>query len=680
MIRVLEEEGIYPDHVMGSSVGSILGGLYSLGYSAAEVESLMVSLEFSDIINERQARPDLYPGEERWPSYGNLRLPLSPQGIPQLPAGVITGAKIDLGLARILMSASPYRDFSLLPVNFAGLTIDMRTGELIIHHGGSLMQSIRGAATVPSVIGPYSFNGRSHIDGGLLQNLPVPQVVELGADKILALKINTSLRGADPKDIYGILNHTINIAMHQSIDANLELCDLILEPDLTGINNLAYARAHEISMIGENYARANIGRIRAFRDSLLAEGYTFTKPQRIPDLASVHVGELVCRGNDRVPAADVIAWSGLASGREYLPDEILDACSRVWDSAEFHSVYPVLEPLDEGYRLALYVREREPRYLHLNTAYTLEDKLSVGATAELNDVLLPNSRLLAGITLGGRNELNLDLVKDFGAFRTPYARLYPYLKHNRAYRYDALDRRIASLDSLEFGLVPALGFFADRIVCAEAFAFFSRAKTYSLIPNDVPDGPWQNDAGIGLKLLHESLDADVFPRSGARAFLKTELAPWAAFSGQNYARLTGDLDLYASLASFMSLRLGFAYGSHYGNFANNATDLLRHGGSAGFTGHRADQAFSPDYKYGTLAAVFEPLPKLFLETGAQALNTAGNSDWSLDGSLFFSYYAGLGYRSPIGPLGVKLALREDGKTNFYFNIGYTTDLFWFSRK
>ncbi len=680
MIKVLEEEGIYPDHIMGSSAGSVLGGLYAMGYSAAEVESLMVTLKYQDMINERQARRDLYPGAKRWPEYGNIRLAMSPGGIPQMPAGVITGAKIDLGLAKLFMPASDYRDFSKLPVNFAGLTIDMHTGELIMHREGSLEQAIRGAATIPSVIGPYTFNGRSHIDGGLLQNLPVPQVMELGADKILALKINTSLKAKNPKDIYGILNHIINIAMHLSIDANVPLCDLILEPDLQGIGNMAYPRAKSIAKIGEDYARANIGRIRAFRDSLLAEGYAFSKPQQVPDLLSVPLREIVCRGNQRVPTEKVIAWTELKTEASYTPDQIIAACLRAWNSQKFHTVYPVLEPVKDGYRLVVYVREREPRYLHLNTAYTSGDGFTFGAATEFNDILMPRSKLLAGFTLGGRNEFNLDLVKDFGDFDAPYLRLHPYIRQLRVQRFAGGDDRIASLDSLEYGIVPGIGFLAGRLFIAEAFGYASGYRTTGDIPANLNPARSGKEGGIGFKLWHESLDADVYPSSGVSACVKANLAPWSALSDVIYSRITANVDVYAPLARPLSLRLGFAYGSHFGDAEGNPTDLLSFGGANGYLGFQRDQAPSPEYKYGTLSAVVKPIANIFLEAGAQALNKGGNSDWSLDSGLLFTWFASLGYRTPVGPFGIKLAVREDGKTNLFFNLGYDVDLFRFSRK
>lgn len=144
------------------------------------------------------------------------------------------------------------------------------------------------------------------------------------------------------------------------------------------------------------------------------------------------------------------------------------------------------------------------------------------------------------------------------------------------------DNRVASLDSLDYGIIPGIGFLADRLFNAEAFAYFSRAKTSSQVPSGISEVAPQLDSGLGFKVYHESLDADMFPRSGARAFIKANIAPWDALSDTNYARLTADLDVYAPLAKFLSLRLGFAYGSHFGTYADNSLDLLNYGGAQAF--------------------------------------------------------------------------------------------------
>ncbi len=680
MLRVIEEEGMYPDFAIGSSAGSILGAIYSMGYSAAEVESLLVDAELTSLILERQIRGNLFSKDKRWPDYGTLRLPMSSKGIPRLPEGLVFGALIDQKLSRLFLPASPYRDFNELPITFAGHTIDMHTGELILHREGSLEQAVRGAASVPVVIGPFSYDGITHIDGGLLQNLPAEQAFEVGADKILALKINSPVKGSDPKDLYSILNHIINIGMHTSINENVELCDLILEPDLTGYVSMEYYKAKEISKIGEDYARQNIDIIRAFRDTLLAEGYTFKKPQKVAEPDSYYIENIICRENHQISSAEIIKLCGLQEGFDYTPDQILDACIRVWNSKKFLTVYPVLEPSRNGYTMVIYVREREPRYLHLDLSYSSQDKFSLGVLAELNNVLLPDSKLLAGLSLGGKASLNLDFVKDFGQFNAPYLRFYPWIQKTGVQRFDAQGNNFAELDSLEFGFLPAVGVFFNKFFNAELFAYASSSKLKYRVPANFQPDYRKKDGGWGLKLYHESVDSDLFPLRGARVFLKYNHAPWLVLSENKYQRARADCDFYAPLAKPLSLRLGFSMGSHFGNADENTHDLFHYGGSQGFMGYQRDQMPSPEYKYGTLSAVFNPLKILFLETGAQALNTGGFKDWNPGSGLTWAWFASAGIDTPAGPISLKLARGEGGKTNFFFNIGYEKDFFRFSRK
>ena len=176
------------------------------------------------------------------------------------------------------------------------------------------------------------------------------------------------------------------------------------------------------------------------------------------------------------------------------------------------------------------------------------------------------------------------------------------------------------------------------------------------------------------------MDSDLFPRRGARVFLKYNHAPWAALSDVQYQSASADCDFYAPLAKPLSLRFGFSMGSHFGNADENTRDLFHYGGSQGFMGYQRDQMPSSEYKYATLSAVFNPAKILFLEAGAQALNTDGIKTWNISQDLIWAWFASAGIDTPAGPICLKLALREDGKTNFFFNVGYDKDFFRFSRK
>jgi NTE family protein len=682
MLKVLEEEGIYPDYIVGASIGSIVGGLYAMGYSPAEMESLLLRVYESDIIDEGYHRKDIFTKQKRWPSYGNMTLFLDDAWKLQIPSGVINGRKLDLATAELFMSASSIRDFRDMPVDFASLTIDLLTGELLVLRDGSPVQAVRAAAAIPNLISPFTVDGRSYIDGGLLQNMPVPQVMDMGADKVLTLKVNSSLRDLKqaPVSILDILNHTINIAMHQSIDRNVELCDLMLEPNLTGISNIAYGKSAKIVAVGEAYARDNIGRIRAFRDSLLAEGYTFKKPIRTPDLDHVQVTSIECRGNVNISAETIIMYSGLKTGRSYTPAQLIDACLRVWNSQAFRTVYPILEPETGGYRVVLYVTELKRRGLVVNLSYTNEEKLNLGLALRLDDILLRNSRLLAGLTLGGRTEFAVDYVKDFGEFWGAYFRLFPYINENRLYLYDDDHHRTGSVKTLEYGVTPGVGFFADRILTAEAYGFAYRPRLYRDVSETAPVDSLNRVSGFGLKAYHESLDDDLFPMSGLRAFAKADFSRWDGPDTDMYGRVSVNADVYAHILKPLSLRGGFDLGTYLGSQGGNPADPFYFSGPHGYKGYERYAVSAPHYNYYTLSVILSPLKNLFLEAGAQGLNFNGARVWDFDQQLQWSYFADLGYKTPVGPLNFGYALREGGDQHLSLSIGYDTDLFWFSRR
>ncbi len=681
ILKVLEEEGIYPDYICGTSMGALVGALYSMGYSTTEIEELLLALDISDLLQDRYARKDLYIGQKRWPQYGNLTLDMGKDWIPRLPSSMYVANRLNLTLARLAFPASPYRSFSLLPIPFSCVATNLVTGEAVTFDQGSLMQAIRASISIPSMMMPFEFEARTYIDGGISQNLPLPQVCEMGADVLIGFKTNTNLRGADELvDVFEIIDQTINIGMTRNIMHNLDDCDLLMEPDLEEFITTGFSDAQRIVVAGEQYARERLPEIRALRDSLMEAGHLFTKPQKVEPLAEILILDIETQGNEFISGAKIREYLGLETGQIYSPEQIMDACFAAWNSQAFETIYPVLVPAGEGYHLLVYVHERERRNLALNVSYTSEEELNVGAVLSLNNLLMKNSKFLAGFTLGGRTELNLDFVKNFGEFWGAYFRIYPWLSENRLYIYDAEHHKTDSVKALEFGVVPGIGVFAEKIAVAEAFTYSYRTKLYRDISDTAPIDSLYLISGMGVKTYHESLDDDVFPRSGVRAFAKANFARWEKVSDQIYSRFVSDLDVYTPFLDFASLRLGFDYGTYFGDQAGSSADPFYFCGSNGYRGYQRYEVSSSQYKIHTLGLVFNPLKNLFLETGVQGLNIAGDSSWDLVGDTEWALYADLGYRTLIGPVKLIAAARKEGRPNLYLNIGFDTDIFWLSRK
>lgn len=681
ILKVLEENGVYPDYISGVSMGALVGGLYAMGYSASEVEVLLLDLDFLATIGYGYQREDLYIGQKRWPSYGNLTLSLDDGWTPNLPTGLFIGNKLSLELADLFAPASGIEDFDNLPVGFNCLSTDLVSGELVVFDSGSLMQAVRASVSIPSVMAPFEFNGRTYVDGGLLQNMPIPQVIAQGADAVIGLKVNSKLRTPERLgNLMDILDQTINIGMTQNINEFLDQCDLLMEPQLGSFTSTSYNDAAQIIAIGEEYARANLDRIIAFRDSLIAGGHKFKRPQRLSLPDTIRITQIEFRGNRDVSPAQLRNYLDLDNDRGYSSRQIADACLAAWNSQLFDTVYPVLEPSGNGYRLVVFVRESERRELTLNLSYTTEEELNVGAVLTLNNLALKNSKLMAGLNLGGRTEVSIDYVKNFGEFWGSYFRLFPYLSEHRLYLYDSDYNKISSVKALEYGIVPGVGVFANRLAIAEGFFYSYRTKLYRDVSATAPVDSLYLISGFGLKLYHESLNDDFFPQSGARALAKFNFARWPAISDQIYSRFTGEFDVYARLANPVSLRLGLDYGNYFGSVQESSFDPFYFSGSQGYKGYQRYAISSPQFKIYTAGLIWNPANNLFLETGVQGLNTQQGDPWGLDQDVEWCLYGDFGYRSVVGPLKFVAAVREHGKPQYYLNIGFDTDLFWFSRK
>lgn len=680
ILKVLEEEGIYPSYICGTSIGALVGACYALGYSAKELEDLLLALKINDLLDDRFQRREIYIGQKRWPEYGNLNLDIGRDWLPRLPASLYIGNRLNLELARISLAAASYPDYRDFPIPFSCVATDLVSGEGVVFSSGPLMQALRASISVPSVMAPFAFDGRTYIDGGVAQNFPVREVRQLGADVVLGLKVNSHLNSAQELDnVVEIINQTVNIGMTRNINAHLDLCELLLEPDLSQFSNTDFHRAAEIIAAGELHARQLLPEIRLWRDSLLAAGYSFTRPRKATPPDRFLVSSIEVRGNEFVSSAKVREYAALEAGHHYTARQIESACLRIWNSQNFRTAYPVLRPRGEGYVLQFYLQENSRRHLTLNLAYSSEEKLNVSSALILNNILLKNSSLRAGLTLGGRTELNLDYVKNFGEFWGAYFRLYPWLSESFFYVYDAQSYyRLARTRALEYGATIGLGGFANQLAVGEAFAYTARKNLYRDVSVSAPIDSLFLISGVGAKLYHESLDEDVFPSSGIRAFAKLNLARWSKTSDQIVSRLTGSADVYSKLTDFLSLRLGLSFGTFFG--AEGVYDPLYFTGSRGYRGYPQFALGAPDYRYYTLALVLRSPNAYHLELGAQGLNAESGGAWNLDQEIRWCAYAELGYRSLVGPLKVSVAVRENARPILSLNIGYDTDFFWFSRK
>ena len=285
VLKVLEEMRIPVDYVAGTSIGSIVGGLYAIGMPPDRMAEELKTIDWEDALSDDSARKDRdYRRKEDDPLYLiNVELGLS-KGKVVVPTGLVAGQKLGYHIRRLTWPASSVRDFDRLTIPFRAVAADIETGEAVVLGSGDLARALRASMAIPGFFSAVDWENRLLVDGGVARNLPVDVVRKMGAEIVIAVDISTPLAKRDDlKGFLGILGQTTGFLSRLNVEnqiATLRGRDLLITPDLEGIATLGFPRFGEAIDRGEAAGRAAAERLRDF--SVSPEEYAAWKAAHPP--------------------------------------------------------------------------------------------------------------------------------------------------------------------------------------------------------------------------------------------------------------------------------------------------------------------------------------------------------------------------------------------------------------
>jgi len=202
VLQVLEEQGIKPDLVVGTSAGSMVATLYAAGKTPVELESLAMSLDESTITDW------VFPGRS-----------------------VMKGE----ALAKFIRGYTGGRQIEQMPLPLGIVAADLRTGQPILFRRGDPGTAVRASSSVPAVFEPVKIAGHEYVDGGLVSPIPVKYARAMGADLVIAVDISAIPEGQSTKGAMDILLQTFNIMGHSISQYELQDADVVMRPKLAGV-------------------------------------------------------------------------------------------------------------------------------------------------------------------------------------------------------------------------------------------------------------------------------------------------------------------------------------------------------------------------------------------------------------------------------------------------------------
>lgn len=461
VLKYIEEMGIPVDYVVGTSMGSIIGGLYSLGYSPDEMQNLISELDWSVYITNAVDRSNLSSSEKKRKSSYLFSVPfntgsfvdktgdngedISKTLLSSLPESFMNGSTLLNLFNSLCVGYQDTINFNNLPIPFACIATDLKTGDEVMLRQGKIAEAIRASMAIPGVFDPITIDGRQLIDGGLANNFPTDRCQEMGADILIGIEVAQGLV-QDPnklKSLPQLLAQLKSIAVKGHNEENRQLCDVYIQPDINNFGMLSFNAEAIDSLVKIGYASAT-----QFHDQL--EAIKKHIDSYHPSTKTLHAPKARHIGNDSLylrfvnmenvsfkEAAWLMRKGGLESGSKIHYNNIQEAIDIYRGTGDFSKINFTTKPVDfvngtdsvEAYDLFIDFTPSEPHVVDLGFRYDSEESASIlfniglnqrklsGLKSNVSFCLGYNNWVSATATLAGLSLANFNIAYDLKMIR-----------------------------------------------------------------------------------------------------------------------------------------------------------------------------------------------------------------------------------------------------------------------
>lgn len=211
VLKVLEELNMPIDYISGTSMGSIIGAFYAMGYSATDIEKLVLNQDWEELLSDKVSRKYIHVKDKVNLDRYVVSFPIKPKGI-RIPAGIVQGQNIINLFEQSTIEFHNQTDFRKFPIPFVCIATDLETGDAVVLDKGNISQALRASMAIPTVFTPVEIDGKLLADGGMINNFPVEEVIKMGADIVIGVDVQTGPRDkSELNSIEDIINQAVSL-------------------------------------------------------------------------------------------------------------------------------------------------------------------------------------------------------------------------------------------------------------------------------------------------------------------------------------------------------------------------------------------------------------------------------------------------------------------------------------
>lgn len=439
VLEMLEEMDIPIDLIVGTSFGSIIGGMYAAGYSIGEIYENMANTNWNPLYNDYAVSPyESILGNHSL--YNNLvHINLGLDMSLKLGKGLSNGQNVYELFKSFVLKYPSDLEFSQLKIPFKTVATDMLSGEAVILEKGDLAEAIRASMSIPGIFQPFIIDGKYYMDGGLRYNLPINVAKDLGYDIIIAIDVSQQVRSDpnsyDSNPAVAILN-TITIAQTAITNAMYPDATIVIKPDMSSFSTFDFNKNKEIYEEGKKTAEEVRGEIEKIRQSIFPMDYDengirkspYKKVSNISDyefIENLIPSRLKIQGELPQDFKYINKVFDEIQGKELTSENFYDFVTNVYNTGNYVSLIPRVFKNDDETLMELILTQKTPKEAKVLLNSVFEQTVSTSSSTIFN---LTGDIQLRGLTgIGSMFSLSATAITDYGASLYYFQPFNPYL-------------------------------------------------------------------------------------------------------------------------------------------------------------------------------------------------------------------------------------------------------------
>lgn len=687
VIKALEEYGVPVDLVVGTSIGSLVGGLYASGKNAQQITELFENVDWNAGYKDALNRSNIPVRRKRQMDEFAIHLDVGvgAKGM-KFPKGFIQGQSMKKLIDQMLGLKTTYASFDELAIPFRAVAADIETGEEVILADGDLATAMQVSMSLPGILRPFEHEGRLLVDGGIAKNLPVSVAKSMGAQVVIVVDIGSPVQTRDDLNSgLSVLRQLSSFLVKNNVDDQKKLLtenDILITPQMSDVTLLSF---DQLKLAADAGYKSTVAALDAYQ----GRGIFNHKDHSIPEETntdSLFIQKIVLDNNSRLGERFILNRMRLKEGQYYTKEQIQEGIDRLYGQGTISRVFTKIEALDDGYTLFITVDEKEwgPGYVDLKLE--VEDDFHTfshyqfGLAHRLTNLSRYGAELYTTFEVGTEKRFKSDLYWPIGSSGV-------FLNAVAEYDYTVFDYQVVEES---YGNVVAKGAGGKLGLGWNSVDKFEVIvnSVYEDVTVDLPafikdetnlEKVSAIREGGQLVLSYDSLDDPNFSKRGIKLHGEFSKTKDSAF-GIRQDNTQIDLALnYVFSVQRHSFRQQIKYQSVLERESNSILGSFQLGGFLNLSGNARNFISGKHVRFYSFVYSYElaennfgaiRLP-LYLGFSLEKGNAWANKDDVDLGDVVGSASVFVGWSSPIGPAYLAYGASDTGESSLYLFIGGT---------